>query len=473
MDSSMSRALFAVFWALSAVAQAAESLPTPSGPPLSDDPTLKSFVKESLEGRPELTQVRAQVRAESERAPQVSALPDPTLSLGIQNDGFSGIQIGKMETSFLAVTASQTFPLAGKRGLRADVAHLGARSAEVDLQRALLSAEADVERAYLDLLLVRDQLALLGKLESLWTQSEGLARARYEAGEGTQSDLLRAQLERTRLRQRRWSLESDERRRVAALNRLRGHPLDEKVATERSVVDLPDPVQPDVGQAVAQAQNDSPELKKAMLVDKQAHHRVEMAKKERWPDLTVMAGLMPRWGDFPTMWQAAVSFNVPIWSTQKQARAVAENQARSDAAASGAETIRQVLRERIVERLAGLHGLVESNRLYRDGLLVQSEATVNSTLLQYQVGRVTFASVLEALVGYLNDRNGFLESIAAAQRIAIAQREISLEASGGGAAGLGGGAIPGAGGQATSGSSAASAPAQGVESGGGSSMTRM
>jgi len=139
-----------------------------------------------------LTQVRAQVRAESERAPQVSALPDPTLSLGIQNDGFSGIQIGKMETSFLAVTASQTFPLAGKRGLRGDVAHLGARSAEVDLQRALLSAEADVERAYLDLLLVRDQLALLGKLESLWAQSEGLARARYEAGEGTQSDLLRS-----------------------------------------------------------------------------------------------------------------------------------------------------------------------------------------------------------------------------------------------------------------------------------------
>jgi cobalt-zinc-cadmium efflux system outer membrane protein len=470
----MARILFAVFWAaLLPAVQAAEVLPAPSGPAFADDPTLKSFVKESLERRPELAQARAQIRAESERAPQMTALPDPTLSLGIQNDGFSGIQIGKMETSFLAVTASQTFPLAGKRGLRGAVAHLGERTAEADLQRALLSAEADVERAYLDLLLVRDQLALLAKLESLWAQSEGLARARYEAGEGTQSDLLRAQLERTRLRQRRWSLESDERRRVAALNRLRGHPLDEAVVLNRSLVELPDPLQPDPNQAVVQAETDSPELKKAILAGHQARHRVDLAKRERWPDLTVMAGLMPRWGDFPTMWQAAVSFNVPIWSTQKQARAVAENQARGEAAASGAETIRQVLRERIAERLAALNALVESNRLYRGGLLVQSEATVNSTLLQYQVGRVTFASVLEALVGYLNDRNGFLESIAAAQRIAIAQRELSLEASASGGAGIGGGAMPGAGGQASSGASAASASAQGAESGSGSSMTRM
>jgi len=42
--------------------------------------------------------------------------------------------------------------------------------------------------------------------------------------------------------------------------------------------------------------------------------------------------------------------------------------------------------------------------------------------------------VLEALSGYLGDVNGFLESVAAAQRIAIAEREISLE----GPAGTGG-----------------------------------
>ena len=52
------------------------------------------------------------MRAERERVPQAGALPDPVLSLGIQNDGFSEIMIGKMETSFYQVMLSQGAALA-------------------------------------------------------------------------------------------------------------------------------------------------------------------------------------------------------------------------------------------------------------------------------------------------------------------------------------------------------------------------
>ncbi len=187
-----------------------------------------------------------------------------------------------------------------------------------------------------------------------------------------------------------------------------GTRLTEPIATTRTLADLPDPALPDPTQAVTLAEAESPELKKALLAGEQAGRRVELAEKERWPDLTVSAGVMPRWGDFPTMWQAGVAFNLPIWGAQKQSRAVAENRARGEAARDGAEAIRQLLRQRIHERLAALGALVEANHLYRSGLLVQSDATVSSTLSQYQVGRVTFASVLEALSGYLADVNGFL-----------------------------------------------------------------
>lgn len=468
------------FFLLSAAApgMAAAYEASPTGPALIDDPALKALVKEALEKRPELAQTRAQIRAEQERVPQSRALPDPTLSLGIQNDGFTSIQIGKMETSFLAVTASQTFPWAGKRGLRSEVAAFGIREAEADQRRVQLSVTAEIERAYLDLLLVRDQLDLLAKLESLWSQSEGLARVRYEAGEGAQSDLLRTQLERQRLRQQRWTLEGEERGRVAVLNRLRGRAPGEPITTSRSLADLPDPLQPDPNQAVTEAEAESPELKKALLAGGQAGRQVELAKKERWPDVTVIAGIMPRWGNFETMWQAGVALNLPVWTAQKQSHAIAENQAREEAAVSGAEAVRQLLRQRIHERLAALHALVEANRLYRSGLLVQSEATVSSTLAQYQVGRVTLASVLEALAGYLGDRNGFLESIAGAQRIDIAEREISLDAPGtASGGGMGGGTIPGASATTTSSpSSRGGGQAQETESGGasgGGSMSRM
>jgi outer membrane protein, heavy metal efflux system len=409
---------------VSAPAAAAEL----GGPSLQNDPQLRDLVREALEKRPEVAEVRARIAAEGERVPQSYVLPDPSLALGIQNDGFGGIQIGKMESSWLFVVASQTFPWFGKRKARADLAAVGGEAAQADLLRALLSVTADVERAYLDLMLARDRLALLARLEELWRKSEAVARVRYEAGEVAQSDLLRAQLERARLQQRRFALESEGQRRGAVLNRLRGHPLDEAIVIPRTLADLPDPVVPDIEQEALSSESASPELKKAHLAEDEADRKVTLAKKERWPDVTLSAGLMPRWGPFDTMWQAGIGLNLPIGSAAKQKHAVAESQARGQAARLGEEALRLLLRQRVHERALLLRSLVAINRLYRGGLLVQSETTASSTLLQYQVGRVQFASVLEALAGYLGDLDGYLESIASAQRIAIAEREISLDA---------------------------------------------
>lgn len=135
----------------------AMAAPTPEGEVAADDPLLASLIEEAMQKRPELLQARALARAERERVPQAGALPDPILSLGIQNDGFKSIEIGRMETSFYSIGASQTFPWFGKRGLRADAAGQQARQVEADQARARLSVEAEVRRAYLDLLLARDR----------------------------------------------------------------------------------------------------------------------------------------------------------------------------------------------------------------------------------------------------------------------------------------------------------------------------
>jgi len=111
--------------------------------------------------------------------------------------------------------------------------------------------------------------------------------------------------------------------------------------------------------------------------------------------------------------------------------------------------------------------------LYHGGLLIESEATVSSTLAQYRVGRVAFASVLEALAGYVADLNGFLDSVATTQRIVIAEHEISLDAPGSSAGGIGAVAMPGAGATTPAYSSGRTAsPSQDGDSAG-ASMSRM
>lgn len=414
---------------------------TPSS--LAEDPVVTRLVAEALENRPELKQARSTVDAQRERVPQAGALPDPTLSLGIQNDSFNKINIGVMETSWWQVMITQPLPWPGKRGLRADVAQVDVTRSEAAAERARLTTEADVRRAYVELLRARDGLALLGKLEALWRQAEGLATARYRVGEAPQSDLLRAQLEQTRLRQRRRALEADERTRVQTLDRLRSRPLDEPVATSATLAALGDPPLPAPEEAMRDAEARSPELAQARAAERQAALRVDLARRERYPDFSVAAGVMPR-GSLEPMWQASVGITLPIWSARKQWRAVAESEASQAAEAQGAEAVGQVLRLRTQERMTQLGSLLEVNRLYRGGLLVQSDAAVASTLAQYRVGRVPFASVLEVLNAYVADQQAYLDSIAEAQRIAIAQEELSLEPTGGGAAPAVASPIPGA-----------------------------
>jgi outer membrane protein TolC len=437
-----------------------------AGPP---DPVLDGLIREALEARPELRQARSLVQAAEERAPQVGRLPDPILTLGIQNDGFESIQIGTMETSYWQVMVTQPLPWPGKLGFRADAAGLEAKGAGAALDRVRLTVEADVRRAYLDLLLARDRLQLLETLEALWQQSEGLAKIRYEVGEGPQSDLLRAQLERTRLRQRRSAIEAEERARLQALNRLRSHPLDEPLATTLGLRDLADPPLLPLEEARADAEARSPELAAAQFGRRASEAQLGAARRDRYPDFIVSAGVMPR-GQLVPMWLLSVGITLPIYG--RQSHAVEEGLARERANTDGEEAVLQLLRLRVEERRTLLAALLSVNRLYRGGLLVQSEATVASTTAQYKVGRVTFASVLEALAGYVADVDGFLQSIADAQRVAIAQREVSLQTAGGGGGAIGGGGVPGAGAVAAPGGGGAPAAGQPAEQGG-ASMSRM
>ena len=393
-------------------------------PSLSPDPVLEGLLREAMARSPDLARTSGLIAAERERIPQARALPDPTLTLGIQNDGFQKIQVGEMETSYYQVMLTQPFYWPGKRDLKADVVRLGTEAAEAGLSRERLDLRADVKRAYYGLLLVRGQKRLLELQAPVLEQAEAIARTRYEVGQGSQADLLRAQLARTRLARTRISLDAEERTVLADLNRLRTEPPETPVATDRSLGDLPDP-QPI--RADDPGTGDSPEVAGAQAGLRQAERSLDLAKLQRRPDFTVSAGIMPR-GKLDPMWTFSVGVSLPLWSRGKQQRAVAEQEYRRQAQASQAEGLGHLLRERTHERAVRLEAALAALRLYREGLLIQSEGTFRASLAQYQAGRAPFTAVLESLDAWIADQSGLLQAQAEAQAIAIAQEALTLGA---------------------------------------------
>jgi outer membrane protein, heavy metal efflux system len=453
--------------------------PPPAAPAASpaqagaDDPLLADLIRQALAMNPDLAQARTLVEADQERVPQAGTLPDPVLSLGIQNDGLKKIQVGEMETSYYQIMVTQGLPWPGKRAKRREVARIGAQETEAATERTRLTVEADVRRAYVGLLLIRGQEALLDQQALFLRQAEASARSRYEVGQGAQADLLRAQLERTRTEQARAQQHSQERTLVATLNRLRGKPADTPIGTDRTLAELPDPapVAPDFQ---AQAEARSPELKAARLGTDQAQASLDLARLDRRPDFSVSAGYMPRGGLDP-MWTASVGITLPLWQKNKQKRAVAEQEYRHSASGWAVEQLRCLLEQRLQERTGELEAALQVLSLYRSGLLVQSEGAFRATLAQYVAGKAPFLSVLETLTGWVADQSGMLQAQAQAQAVRIALDELNLNATPAISAGTLSGASMGAAakGAGPASGKAGGRPAAGGGEGGGSSMSTM
>jgi len=442
-------------------------------PAAGEDPLLLSLIQEALARNPDLGQAKVLVDADRERVPQAKALPDPTLSLGIQNDGFKRIEVGQMETSYYQVMVTQPLPWPGKRALRGEVAQLGAQATEAAQGRVRLTVEADVRRGYTGLLLMRSQLRLLEDQAVFLKQAEATARSRYEVGQGAQADLLRAQLERTRLDQTRARLQAQERTALAQLNRLRNAATQAPIPTLRTLEQLPDP-KPVAADFLAKAEAESPELRAARLGIEQSRRNLDLARLDRHPDFSVSAGIMPRGGLEP-MWTASVGITLPLWQKNKQKRAVAEQEFRQTASGFEVEKVRCLLAQRIQERTSDLNASLQVLGLYRAGLLVQSEGTFRATLAQYTVGKLPFVSVLEALNGWVADQSGLIQAQAQAQAIQIALLEYNLgptpdvSASALPGSSMGSGAAS-AGGSAMGGAKAGAAPAAGSDSSASGSM---
>lgn len=393
----------------------------PPTEPTSNDPVLATLLRDALDRHPDLQKAEAAVRMDQERVPQAGVLPDPSLSLGLQNDGFKELMIGKMDTSFYSIAFTQPFPWPGKRSLRKQVAALGVDLSEAARARVRLGLEADVRRGYAALLLIRGQRTLQAQQAIFLDQAERLTRARYEVGQGSQGDLLRAQLERTRLQLATWALEAEEQTALAALNRLRQQDPADPIPTTAALADAPEPEL--LGPEAVEAR--SPELAGSRASVQQTERQLELAKLDRRPDFALTAGIMPR-GSLDPMWQVGVSISLPIYGRSKQQRAVAEHEHHRQGQGAEVASVQTLLRQRTEERRIQIQSLRRTRDLYRDGLLVQSEASFKAALAQYEAGRAPFLGALEALNGWVGDQGAYLQTQAQLQAQHIALAEAAL-----------------------------------------------
>jgi cobalt-zinc-cadmium efflux system outer membrane protein len=132
---------------------------------------------------------------------QVSALPDTTFTYQNMSVGspqpFAGYTTSNF--AYIGIGASQELPWPGKLRLRGEVAKRQASVMGVEVDATAASVADTVKVDYIRLGYLQTTLGILRENERVLNQLIQDATVHYEVGQGSQADVLQAQVERTKI----------------------------------------------------------------------------------------------------------------------------------------------------------------------------------------------------------------------------------------------------------------------------------
>ncbi|MGA3326651.1 MAG: TolC family protein [Terriglobia bacterium] len=368
--------------------QSAPARDVDAGSPLS----LAKLVQEATERNPEILAARRTAEAKRARIPQAGAWADPTVSLSYAGNVVPPFTVMRGDpSSNRQVMAEQMIPYPGKTHLRTEIAARDADAENLAYEAVERRVAAEVKQAYLDLAFVDRSLAILQKDREALAGFEKVTEIRYSVGKAAQQDVLRAQLEITRLSQREAMLTQQRRTLEAQMNSLRNVPID-------SPVGAPAVVQPSAfvytqDQVQEAAQANYPVLKQRRTMVDEGRLSVNLARKEERPDFSVGYAYMQRDGQ-PDMYGITLSTSLPIFRHRKQDMAIAEAAANLESARQMQANELTVLRYQVQQDFLEVQATEQLLKLYSQGIAPQSSLTLESSISSYQTGGVDFLNVI-------------------------------------------------------------------------------
>ena len=355
-------------------------------------PSLSELVQEATERNPEVLAARHAVDAKRARIPQAGAWADPTVTLSYGGNAFPPFTVMRGDpSSNRQVMAEQMIPYPGKTRLRTQIAVRDADAETLAYEATARRVAAEVKQAYFDLAYVDRSLEILQRDREALQGFEKVTEIRYSVGKAAQQDVLRAQLELTRLSQREPLLNQQRRTLEAQLNSLRNVSIDSPVGVPAAV--QPSDVNYTEEQLQAAAQANYPVLKQRQTMVDQNRLSVDLARKEVRPDFSVGYAYMQRDG-LPDMYGITLATSLPIFHRRKQDMAITEAAANLESARQMEANELTVLRYQVQQDFLEIQATEQILKLYSQGIKPQSSLTLESSVTSYQTGGVDFLNVL-------------------------------------------------------------------------------
>lgn len=390
-------------FAVPQVARQPEQAPKPSSETQHEAGTstsLAALIAEAQKNDPAILTAGHAARAATFVAPQVSTLPDPQFSLQQFSVGsprpFAGYTTSNF--AYIGLGVSQQFPYPGKLKQRREVAN---RDAGVASRHVTVVSSDEIEilkTTYFHLAYLQQTLGLLQRDDVLLQQMQQQANAHYSAGQGNQRDVLKAQLERTKILREismHHQLVGEDQ---AVIKRILGRPQD-------SVDITAEPLTTSfllytASELLDRVREQNPNVREQTAMVQSNQSAVDLASKEFRPDFELSYMYQNTDRKYPDYYMLTFSVNFPRRKPRQAALAQAQVNAQRaerelDTQLQGA--LANVQRQYVIAKTSE-----EQLLIYRDGLIPQAQATIQAGLTAYESNREDFETLFSSFMDVLN-----------------------------------------------------------------------
>jgi cobalt-zinc-cadmium efflux system outer membrane protein len=375
---------------------------------------LAQIISTALANNPELKASAARWQVFSNRIAQARSFDDPMLTLAIRNGVLTDpFNFGKDPMTQKAVGISQQVPFWGKRRLKGEVAAKTAESYRWTLEERKVELRRMIKEAWYRIYYIDRSLDIVDKNIRILDDFITLAETRYSVNQGTQTDVFKAQVERSRLLDMRITLEQQRKSEQANLNTLLYRPA------ETPVGKIPDfdiqPVRLSGKDLRETAYENRPTIKSLTALIGKGEAGLKLADKEFYPDFNVFAEYMQRdpvmgnGGD--DMYSIGVSFNLPVQRARRHA-AVAESDSEIRMAREELNSLKNSIDFGVSDLLAQLEKRKKLVELYKTGIIPQADQALESATISYRVNKVDFLTLLDSQMVLFNYEREYYDSLA-------------------------------------------------------------
>jgi outer membrane protein TolC len=368
------------------------------------DSVPNALSEEAVQNNPGLNVYRETIEIFKEKPAQARSYDNPRIKLSIMNLPTDTFDFDQEAMTQKQISIMQKFPFPGKLELKESAAEK-----DLDIVMEKYNEQKNnlimlVKIAYMDILFLNKAIEVTEENRKLFRKFITIAETKYEVGRGIQQDVIKAQVELSKMTDRLISFEEKRNTATAHLNLLLNRPIHSPFTADGEIEHTSFNLTYENLMRLAEA--NSPIFSRMEHLIEKTRVSKDLSEKNYYPDMDVGVSYGQR-DDSPNQERADfvsgfVTIKIPLWYKTKENRKVAEETAKIRKATEEYNAHKNNIYFQIRKTTNEIEKFNREIELFQSGLIPQSRLSLKSALSGYEVNKVDFLTLVNNQITLYN-----------------------------------------------------------------------